>query len=133
ELSEDETGGVAAAWRQRAIAAQEAGYPYVHALLNEGREAGASLPHSHTQLVWFAEPPPAVRAEENGGECAVCRHVETELAASERRVVERDGVVALAAYGGRLPYELLIAPRGPPARSASPSQPPPPPPSFLSA
>jgi len=122
ELSEDETGGVAAAWRQRAIAAQEAGYPYVHALLNEGREAGASLPHSHTQLVWFAEPPPAVRAEENGGECAVCRHVETELAASERRVLERDGVVALAAYGGRLPYELLIAPREHPAGSGYESE-----------
>jgi UDPglucose--hexose-1-phosphate uridylyltransferase len=110
DLNQDEVDGVAVAWRERAHAADEAGFPYVHALLNEGREAGASLPHSHTQLVWFAEPPPAVLAEEEGGECAVCRHVETELASGERLLLERDGLVAVAAYGGRLPYELLIAP-----------------------
>ena len=51
ELNEDEVEGVAVAWRERARAAREAGFRYVHALLNEGREAGASLPHSHTQLV----------------------------------------------------------------------------------
>ena len=110
ELNEDEVDGVAIAWRERTRTAREAGFPYVHALLNEGREAGASLPHSHTQLVWFAEPPPTVLAEQAEGECALCRHVETELASGERLVLERDGLVAVAAYGGRLPYELLIAP-----------------------
>ena len=30
----------------------------LHALVNEGREAGASLPHSHSQLVWLPEEPP---------------------------------------------------------------------------
>jgi UDPglucose--hexose-1-phosphate uridylyltransferase len=40
----------------------------------------------------------------------VCRHVEAELASGERRVLERNGLVALAAFGGRLPYELLIVP-----------------------
>jgi len=94
----------------------------VHSLLNEGREAGASLPHSHTQLVWLAEPPPAVRAEEDGGECAVCRHVEAELASGDRLVLERDGLVLLAAYGGRLPYELLIAPREHPGGNAFESE-----------
>jgi UDPglucose--hexose-1-phosphate uridylyltransferase len=117
ELSEDEVAGVAAAWRERARAARETGFPYVHALLNEGREAGASLPHSHTQLAWLAEPPPTVRVEESDGECAVCRHLETELASSERLVLERSGLVALAAFGGRLPYELLIAPREHPGES----------------
>jgi UDPglucose--hexose-1-phosphate uridylyltransferase len=117
DLTEEEVGDVARAWRERARAASDAGFPYVHALLNEGREAGASLPHSHTQLVWLAEPPPAVLAEDDGGECAVCRHVEAELASGERLVLERDGLVVLAAYGGRLPYELVIAPREHPAGS----------------
>jgi len=110
ELTEDEVAGVAAAWRQRALVAREAGFRYVHAFLNEGREAGASLPHSHTQLVWLKEPPPAVVAEDHDADCSVCRHVQAELASGERRVLERNGLVALAAYGGRLPYELLIAP-----------------------
>jgi UDPglucose--hexose-1-phosphate uridylyltransferase len=94
----------------------------VHSLLNERREAGASLPHSHTQLVWLAEPPPAVRTEEDGGECAVCRHLEAELASGDRLVLECDGLVLLAAYGGRLPYELLIAPREYPGGSAFESE-----------
>ena len=118
ELSHDEVAGVAVAWRERARAAREAGFPYVHALLNEGREAGASLPHSHTQLVWLEEPPPAVWAEEQRGDCSVCRHLGAELASGERLVLERGGLVVLAAYGGRLPYELLIAPLEHPSESA---------------
>lgn len=113
---------MAVAWRERARAAREAGFPYVHALLNEGREAGASLPHSHTQLAWLAEAPPAVHAEESGDECAVCDHLEAELASGERLVFERGGLVALAAFGGRLPYELLIAPRGHPDGSGFESE-----------
>jgi UDPglucose--hexose-1-phosphate uridylyltransferase len=124
ELDEDEVGGVATAWRERARAAREAGFPYVHALLNEGREAGASLPHNHTQLAWLNEPPPAVVAE--GGQdsgCAVCEHIASELAGShERAILELDGVVLLAAYGGRLPYELLIAPREHPEGSGYESE-----------
>jgi UDPglucose--hexose-1-phosphate uridylyltransferase len=122
ELSEDEVAGVAIAWRERARAALEAGFPYVHALLNEGREAGASLPHSHTQLAWLEQAPPTVLAEEDGGECSICRHLEAELASSERLVLERNGLVLLAAYGGRLPYELLIAPREHPSGSAFESE-----------
>ncbi|TMM28168.1 MAG: hypothetical protein E6F93_12870, partial [Actinobacteria bacterium] len=84
DLSDDEVAGVALAWRERARAARAAGFPYVHALLNEGREAGASLAHSHTQLGWLKEAPPAVVAEEDGDRCAVCRHLEAELASGER-------------------------------------------------
>jgi UDPglucose--hexose-1-phosphate uridylyltransferase len=112
DLTDAEVSGVAVAWRERARAARDEGFEYVHALLNEGREAGASLPHSHTQLAWLEETPPAVRAEQDGGDCNVCRHLEAELSSGERLILERDGLVLLAAYGGRLPYELLLAPRG---------------------
>jgi UDPglucose--hexose-1-phosphate uridylyltransferase len=63
-----------------------------------------------------------VRAEENGGECAVCRHLEAELASGERLVLAGDGLVAVAAYGGRLPYELLIAPLEHPSGSGLESE-----------
>ena len=109
ELDGDEVSGVATAWRERSRAAREAGFAYVHALLNEGREAGASLPHTHTQLAWFEAAPPAVEAE-TGDDAAVCGHIEAEVANGERLVLERDGLAVLAAYGGRLPYELVIAP-----------------------
>jgi UDPglucose--hexose-1-phosphate uridylyltransferase len=118
DLARDELEGVATAWRARAGAARAAGFPYVHALLNEGRAAGASLPHSHTQLAWLAEIPPAVKAEAGSSDCGVCRHLEAELTAGERLILERDGLALLAAYGGRLPYELLITPREHTAGSA---------------
>jgi UDPglucose--hexose-1-phosphate uridylyltransferase len=124
ELTEDEVAGVATAWRERARAARVTGFSYVHALLNEGREAGASLPHTHTQLVWLSEPPPAVAVEQAPGQgCAVCAHVAAEAAApGGRAILERGGVLLLAAYGGRLPYELLIAPREHPRESAYESE-----------
>jgi len=107
ELDHAELELVADAWRSRAAAAAAEGFGYVQALLNEGREAGASLPHSHTQLAWIREVPPAVAVERTrAGDCGVC-----ELVAGGENVIEaRDGIVVMAHPAGRLPYELLIAP-----------------------
>jgi UDPglucose--hexose-1-phosphate uridylyltransferase len=66
-------------------------------LVNEGRAAGSSLPHSHSQLA-SAEPP----AENAAG-------VREVLALDELLVAERDGARAVAHPAGRLPYELLLA------------------------
>jgi UDPglucose--hexose-1-phosphate uridylyltransferase len=102
ELTREETGAVAQAWAARANTARAEGFPYVHALLNEGRDAGASLPHAHTQLVWLREPPPAVAAERG-------------LSLEGDVVLERDGLVLLCPRVSRLAYELLIAPAEPEA------------------
>ena len=67
ELDDAEVALIAEAWRARAAAAAAEGFGYVQALLNEGREAGASLPHSHTQLAWIREVPPAVAGERTSG------------------------------------------------------------------
>ncbi len=107
ELSVEDLAIVAEAWSARAAAAQEEGFPYVQAFLNEGREAGASRAHTHSQLAWLREVPPAVRAESDD---ALPSFVRDELESGRRVIAERDGVVLLAAYAGRLPYELLIAP-----------------------
>jgi UDPglucose--hexose-1-phosphate uridylyltransferase len=80
----------------------------VHALVNEGRDAGSSLPHTHSQLVWLEGVPPEVEAELAlaRDRCALC-----DLARSDELVLdERDGVVSRVAWAGRLPYELLVAP-----------------------
>jgi UDPglucose--hexose-1-phosphate uridylyltransferase len=107
ELDESELARVAQAWRQRAETAHGEGFRYVHALLNEGRAAGGSLPHSHTQLVWLREVPELVSRERTRrDDCGVC-----ELVRDERyRIAELGGVAAAVHRAGRLPYELLIAP-----------------------
>lgn len=96
ELEPGELDLVAEAWRRRRHD-QPAGY--LHALVNEGRDAGASLAHTHSQLVWLAEAPAALAAERG-------------LPAVEQ-VLERDGVVLGCPWASRVPYELLISPSRP--------------------
>ena len=48
-------------WRERIRA--HAGAAYVHVLVNERREAGASLPHTHAQLYALDFVPAAVARE----------------------------------------------------------------------
>jgi UDPglucose--hexose-1-phosphate uridylyltransferase len=110
EVAEDEIDPIGIAWEQRIAAARAEGFPYVQVLLNEGREAGASLPHSHSQLVWLREHPPEPATElPNLQEesCALC----ALLAEHEPLTIDSaDGVRLLAHPAGRAPYELLIAP-----------------------
>lgn len=105
---------VAEAWQARAAAARDAGFPYVHAIVNEGAGAGASLSHSHSQLVWLEDEPPLVvqerRAQEAEGGCVVCRVLAEEREQRIRIVEERDGIVLLCPFAGRQPYEMLAAP-----------------------
>jgi UDPglucose--hexose-1-phosphate uridylyltransferase len=108
ELDRDQLELVAEAWRVRAEAAREAGQ-VLFAVINEGRAAGSSLPHSHSQLVWLDKEPPVARAE-RGVACRVCDYLKRELDDGVRVVEQRDGLVLLCPYAGRAPYECLIAP-----------------------
>jgi UDPglucose--hexose-1-phosphate uridylyltransferase len=83
---------VAEAWQRRAHDVGSVCFP----LLNEGRDAGASLPHSHSQLAWLPAPPPVVDEERGLPEVVP--------------VLERDGVAAGCPVASRVPYEVLIAP-----------------------
>ena len=80
---------VAEAWQRRRRAEPDG---YLHALINEGRDAGASLPHSHSQLAWLPSGPPA-EPQRNG-----------------EVVAERGALVAWCPWVSRLPYECAIAP-----------------------
>jgi UDPglucose--hexose-1-phosphate uridylyltransferase len=107
ELSDAELESVAEAWRRRMAAAADEGFAYVHAMVNEGRFAGASLAHSHSQLVWLREPAPAVQRERSANGCPVCEL----LAAEPLHVAGRGDLAAIAHPAGRGPFELLLAPR----------------------
>lgn len=92
ELPGEQLDLVAEAWQRRRR--DETG-GYLHALVNEGREAGASLPHTHSQLAWLPTAPP--REPEPDGE----------------QILARDGVVAWSPRLARLPYEAAVAPERP--------------------
>jgi UDPglucose--hexose-1-phosphate uridylyltransferase len=97
ELSDASLDLVAEAWQRRAREAGGICFP----LLNEGYDAGASLPHSHSQLAWLPAPAPAVVTERGLPEVI--------------EVLTRDGITAGCPVASRVPYEVLIAPsRGEP-------------------
>ena len=115
ELSPAQLALVAQAWTEIADRAWKEGFDHVQALVNEGRAAGASRAHGHSQMVWLREPPPEIRAEQprlEKGSCALCALLANgreELAIAE--TASAGGrLCLLAAPVGRAPYELLIAP-----------------------
>lgn len=114
DLTARELGHVAAAWCSRAAAARAAGFPSVFALVNEGEAAGASLAHSHSQLIWLRGEPPLVEGERQAaladGSCLLCRMLAEERAKRVRVVYELDGFILLCPFAGRGPYEMLVAP-----------------------
>ena len=115
DLSSREIARVAEAWQARAATARELGFRYVQALVNEGRGAGASLLHTHSQLFWLEEEPPLVAQERReqaapGAEsCVLCEVLEAELDQRIRVVARRNGLVLLCPFASRQPYEMLVA------------------------
>lgn len=110
ELDNAQLELIAEAWRLRAAAARAEGFEQVFAFVNEGRAAGASLLHSHSQLVGFREQPPVPAAEQDGEKCRVCEYLAQEREDGSRVVLERDGLVLLCPYASRAPFECLVAP-----------------------
>jgi UDPglucose--hexose-1-phosphate uridylyltransferase len=89
---------------------------YTQAIVNYGREAGASLSHPHGQLLGMPFVPGEIVEEERAfarfeGGCILCATAEAELADGARVIIGDDRVVAVAPFWSGSPYELLIIPR----------------------
>jgi UDPglucose--hexose-1-phosphate uridylyltransferase len=120
DLSVAQVAGAMEVWRERMRAHREAAY--VHLIVNERREAGASLPHTHAQLYALDFVPAAVaRERERFGAYAtrtmggnlLADLVQEEVRQRERIVAIDEDAVLMAPYGARVPFQLMIAPRVP--------------------
>ena len=119
DLSAEQVAAAVDVWRERMRAHE--GAAYVHLIVNERREAGASLPHTHAQLYALAFVPAGVARERErfgahatrtmGGNL-LADLVQEEVRRRERIVAIDDEAVLMAPYGARLPYQLMLAPRG---------------------
>jgi UDPglucose--hexose-1-phosphate uridylyltransferase len=94
----------------------------VQLIVNERRQAGASLPHTHAQLYGLDFVPAAVaRERERAGAYAtrtMGQNLLGDVVAEEVRLRERvvaidDEAVLMAPYASRLPFQLMLAPRRP--------------------
>ena len=125
-LAEVEPAQVAAAmsvWRERMRAHRDASY--VHVIVNEGKEAGASLPHTHAQLYALPFVPAAVARERERftaysdrtqGRNLLEDVVQEEVRRRERVFAIDDEAVLLAPWASQVPFQLMLAPRRTAAR-----------------
>ncbi|MFY9264125.1 MAG: DUF4921 family protein [Solirubrobacterales bacterium] len=98
---------------------------YVHLCVNERAEAGASLPHSHSQLYALPFVPALVARERErmrayfeqtqGRNLAEDLLIE-EVRGGERLVAIDDDAALIAPYASATPYRLNVVPRRPEAR-----------------
>ncbi len=114
-------------WRERMRAhAQSA---YLQLIVNERREAGASLPHTHAQLYALDFVPAAVARERERASAYTTRTmgqsllgdlIAEEVRRGERIIAIDEEAVLIAPFASRLPFQMMLAPRRPRARFEDP-------------
>ncbi len=117
ELSDDESGDLMLMLKRRLQEhAATSHVRYTQAIINHGREAGASLAHPHGQLLGLPFVPGEILEEQRAftrfeGGCILCATVEAELVDGKRVIFATDDVVCVSPFWAGTPYELLIIPR----------------------
>jgi UDPglucose--hexose-1-phosphate uridylyltransferase len=119
-LDTDRVWRVFWAWRARVRdLKRDARFASAIIFKNHGRAAGARVDHAHSQLVAYPVVPPALAEQVAGamqgyaatGRCVFCDLVGQEAGAGERIVWDGDGVIAMAPYASRVPFEVSMVPR----------------------
>ena len=119
ELAADECALVFAAYQDRLQALRSGGqFRYAQIFKNVGAAAGASIEHSHSQLLALPQVPLHVadelescrRYRQQHGRPLLAVLLEEELARGERIVAETAGLVAFCPWASRFPYEVWIVP-----------------------
>jgi UDPglucose--hexose-1-phosphate uridylyltransferase len=109
------------AWRER-MRTHAAEAAYVQLIVNERREAGASLPHTHAQLYALPFVPASVARERERfgayanramGQNLLGDLLQEEVRRGERIVAIDEEAVLIAPYASKLPFQLMLIPRRP--------------------
>jgi len=124
-MSEPEIERVFWAFRERVLdLKRDVRFRYIVVFKNHGAPAGATLEHSHSQLIALPIVPNFVREEVEGARrhfaakerCVFCDIIRQEVTAGRRIVHENADIVALAPYASRFPFEMWLLPRSHGAR-----------------
>jgi UDPglucose--hexose-1-phosphate uridylyltransferase len=92
------------------------GMRYSQAIVNSGREAGASIEHPHAQLLGMSFVPRELAEEQAGfarftGRCLLCTAIDAEESTGYRVVYSDDRVAVICPFWSGTPYEMLVIPR----------------------
>jgi UDPglucose--hexose-1-phosphate uridylyltransferase len=116
-LSNEQVGLVMAALRDRIEEhSQHPSLRYSQAIVNSGREAGASLEHPHGQLLGMSFVPRELAEEQArfarfAESCLLCTTIEAEEAEDCRVIHADDKVAVVCPFWSATPYEMLVMPR----------------------
>ena len=123
DLGPDGLAAAMGVWRERMRF--HSGTGYVHVIVNEGRQAGASLPHTHAQLYALPFVPSAVARERERftayhdrtqGRNLLADLVQEEVRRRERLVAVDSEAVLICPFASRVPFHLQLVPREPAPR-----------------
>lgn len=92
---------------------------YVIIFKNQGFNAGATISHSHTQLITLPVVPLNITEELSASKqhyslhqtCIYCHLIDKEQNELNRIITESDDFISVAAYASRFPYEVWIMPK----------------------
>jgi UDPglucose--hexose-1-phosphate uridylyltransferase len=124
ELSEERFATAVSFWRERMRALGPAA-SYLHLIVNEGAEAGASREHSHAQLYALGFVPAEVARERERAKAYYERTmggdlledvITEEVRRRDRVVAVDDDAVLLCPWASRSPFEMRVIPRRQSAR-----------------
>ena len=119
-MSHAELERVLWAYRERILdLKQDRRLRYILVFKNHGAAAGATLEHTHSQLIAMPIVPDFVREEVEGARrhflgkerCVFCDIVRQDLADGRRVVAESADIVAIAPYAPRFAFETWLLPR----------------------
>jgi UDPglucose--hexose-1-phosphate uridylyltransferase len=119
-MSEPEIEGVLWAYRERILDLKRDGrLRYILVFKNHGAAAGATLEHTHSQLIALPIVPDFLREELSGARrhfevkerCVFCDVVREDLRDGRRIIQENADIVALAPYAPRFAFETWLLPR----------------------
>src|SRR5262249_8845791 len=94
-------------------------FRYVLIFKNHGESAGASLDHSHSQLIALPIVPRRGRGQVESScdayagkeRCIFCDIIRQELDTGERIVAENDHFITMTPYASRFPFEMWLLPK----------------------
>lgn len=119
-FTKDEIKNVILAYKERLTAlCSDSSLKYVLIFKNNKKESGASISHSHSQIMGMPFIPPIVEKElENSlnyynktGKCIFCEMIENSLINKSEVVYENEQFISILPYASIYPYETWILPK----------------------
>ncbi len=121
DLTKDEMQAVISQYQERfRQLSRDSRFKYIMIFKNFGSSAGATVEHTHSQIIALPMVPKTVLEELKGaeyyyqqhGRCVFCDMISQEYQDKERIVMENNSFLAFCPYAPRYAFETWIIPKG---------------------